>query len=142
MAFLAWTDRSKDVSVPTSLRQDIEKCIMSIDGVTLSPSGFGDVDAYWVNGKEIAHFDDPTTVDLRLTRAGISARRPELKADPRVTLRRSGSDWVEVRVATKDDLAWLTSLVEAAADAHRAPEGSTPKSPPVGAELDRRRRFH
>ena len=128
--------------MPTSLRREIEKSILSVDGVTRSPSGFGDADAYWANGKEIAHFDDATVIDLRLTRASISARRRELKADPRVVLRRGASDWAEIHVHSKDDLDWLRALVEAAADAHRGPEGTTPKAPPVGAELDRRRRFH
>jgi hypothetical protein len=126
----------------TSLRREIENCIMSVDEVTLSPSGLGDADAYWVNGKEIAHFDESTVVDLRLTRGVISERRPDLKADPRVELRRSTSDWVELRVRNHDDLDWLRSLVEAAAHAHRAPAGATPKAPPVGAALERRRRFH
>jgi len=132
----------QDEAMSTSLRREIEKCIMSVDGVKLSPSGLGDADAYWVNGKEIAHFDQSTVVDLRLTRTAISARRPELKADPRVELRRSTSDWVELRVRNRDDLHWLRSLVEVAAQAHRAPEGATPREPPVGVELERRRRFH
>ena len=133
---------TRDEAMSTSLRREIASCIMSVDGVTLSPSGLGDADAYWVNGKEIAHFDESTVIDLRLTRTAIRARRPELKADPRVELRPSTSDWLELRVRGRDDLQWLRSLVEVAAQAHRAPGGEVPKEPPVGAELERRRRFH
>jgi hypothetical protein len=36
----------------------------------------------------------------------------------------------------------VLDLVEAAADAHRAPPGVTPDLPPTGPDLERHRRFH
>ena len=91
-----------------------------LDGVSCAPSQFSDRPAYWVNGKEIAHLEgDGVSLDLRLTRAGISAQRARLKADPRVTLRRSGGDWLELRVASPEDVAFGLELCALAAAAHR-----------------------
>jgi hypothetical protein len=95
-----------------------------------------------VNDTEVAHFDGDDVVDLRLTRSVIRERRQELKADPRVTLRRSGSDWLQLRFQTVADVEFAVTLMEAAVAAHRPPGGVTAEPPPTGADLERRRRFH
>lgn len=127
-----------------ALERSIRKAFRGVDAVLESPSAFGtDEDiAYWVNGKEIAHWDRDGGIDIRLTRKGISARRAELKADERVNLRRSRSDWVQVHCASRKDVALVMDLFEEAVEAHRAPPGQAPKPPPTGAALERRRRFH
>jgi hypothetical protein len=127
-----------------ALERSLRKAFRAVDGVLESPSALGtDEDiAYWVNGKEIAHWDRDGSIDIRLTRKGISGRRAELKADERVDLRRSGSDWVQVRCTSREDVALALDLFEAAVAAHAAPPGQTPKPPPTGADLARRRRFH
>ena len=76
------------------------------------------------------------------SRGVIRDLRAGLRQDPRVTLRKSTSGWVEVRIASSDDVAFVLDLVDRAAAAHRAGPGETPKAPPVGPELERRRRFH
>jgi hypothetical protein len=99
--------------------------LAKLDGVSCAPSQFSDRPAYWVNGKEIAHVEganergDSHSLDLRLTRAQISARRARLKADPRVTLRRSGGDWLELRVASAEDVAFGLELCALAVEAHK-----------------------
>jgi hypothetical protein len=125
-----------------TLRDRVRRALLRVDGIVESPSMFRDEPAFWVNGKEIAHFDGEGVLDLRLTRGVIREHRPQLKADPRVALRRSGGDWVEVRFTAVKDVADVAALAELAAAAHRPPEGSTPKAPPAGPELERRRRFH
>jgi hypothetical protein len=107
----------------------------------VSPSMFSERDALWVDGKEIAHGHDDGTWDLRLTRATIRSMRDELKGDPRVTLRSSTSDWIELAVATEADARYLLALYRRAVEAH-APAARRPRAPPTGAELARRRRFH
>ena len=73
--------------------------LAAIEGVDEGESAFRDGPALWVNGKEIAHFDGPDVVDIRLTAAVIRSRRAELREHPSVTLRRSSSaDWLEVRI--------------------------------------------
>ena len=81
------------------------------------PSRYKDDDAFWLDGREIAHFEGDQVLDLRLTRSVISARRATLKSDPRVELR-PGSDWVTVRVG-RADAALLDELVQWAIDANR-----------------------
>jgi Family of unknown function (DUF5519) len=123
-------------------RERLASGLRNIDGLVESPSMFGTQNGFWCNGKEVAHFDAPDVVDLRLTKAVIRELRPRLRSDPRVALRKSGSDWIEVRVTATDDVAFVVELAERAAAAHRAVLGAVPKSPPVGADLERRRRFH
>jgi hypothetical protein len=113
-----------------------------MEGVVESPSMFGTANAFWCNGKEIAHFDAADAVDLRLTKPVIAELRPVLRNDRRVEFRKAGSDWIEVRVSSRDDVAFVLELAERAVAAHRAVEGQTPKPPPAGADLERRRRFH
>jgi hypothetical protein len=94
-----------------------------------------------VNGTQVANLDDDA-LGLRLTRKVISAHRPRLKADARVDLRRSGSDWIIVRLSGPDAVDLAVELAELAAGAHRPPPGVTSTPPPTGADLARRRRFH
>ena len=105
--------------------------LADIDGVVVSPSGLGDADALWVNGKEIAHLDDASTIDIRIGRKEIRARA--------LASRSTSSDWCEVPTV---DVSFVRELVEVAAAQHRAAPGTTPKAPPTGADLARRRRFH
>ena len=53
---------------------------------------FKDDIGYWVHGKEIARFEDEELIEIRLTREMIRERREELRGDPRVDLRYSGTD--------------------------------------------------
>ena len=125
-----------------ALERSIRASFRAVDGVVESPSALGtDEDiAYWVNGKEIAHWDRDGCVGIRLSRPVIRDRRPALKADERIMS--ITTDWVRVACATRADVSFVLELFEAAADAHRAPAGQTSKPPPAGPALERRRRFH
>jgi hypothetical protein len=111
----------------------------SLDGVEVGDGAFGPGVALWVGRREIAHFDGPNVLDLRLTREVIRVERESLKRDPRVTLRRSASDWLELDVTDRDVDA-ATALIARAVEANRA--SAPPGLPPTGADLERRRRFH
>jgi len=119
------------------LFRDLEK----VDGVVACPSQFSAADALWVNGREVAHKHEHA-LDVRLTRQVIRARRAELRADPRVALRGSTSDWLEVAVHQEDDVHFARALLMLAVDAHRAQAGEQERPPPTRAELERRRHFH
>jgi Family of unknown function (DUF5519) len=125
-----------------SLAGRLADALCRIDGVTESDSVFKDDLAFWVNGTEIAHFESENAIDVRLTRAGIRARRAALRADPRVTLRSGSSDWLTAELGSARDLELVVGLVEAAAAAHRPADGAPGRPPPAGPELARRRRFH
>jgi hypothetical protein len=124
------------------MNEHLREALVEIDGVVESDSAFGHGLAFWVNGKEIAHFEGEDAIDIRLTRQGIRQRRERLRSDPRVILRSGTSDWLEVTIASSDAEDLAIELVEAAATAHRAAPGTLAAPPPSGADLARRRRFH
>ena len=105
-------------------------------------SVFSEGPAYWVNAKQVAHLMGPGVLELRLTKAAISERRAALKADPRVELRRSGSDWLLLRFTSDADIEFAAHLAAVAALAHAPAGGAERNLPPTGADLERRRRFH
>jgi hypothetical protein len=124
------------------MRDALWQILADIDGVVEGESAFREGPAYWANGTEIVHLDGPDRLDIRLTRTGIRQRRDQLRADPRVQLRSSASDWLTVQYHTAADEQFILDLVHAAAAAHQPPAGTTPAPPPTGTDLARRRRFH
>jgi hypothetical protein len=134
--------RQDDAARLAGMTDRLAAALCRIDGVAESDSAFKDGPGFWVNGREIAHFEGASAIDLRLTRAEIRARRVQLRADPRVTLRSSSADWLTVDFGTAADEAFVLELAEIAAAAHRPPDGTAPLLPPSGAALARRRRFH
>jgi hypothetical protein len=125
-------------SAPVNLAL-IQRC-SDIAGVMIGEGALAPGPAAWVGTREIAHFDRDGGFDIRLTKQVIRIRRAELRADPRVSLRASGSDWLEVRVDTEADIDFAVSLVTHAVAANIPT--AKPGLPPTGAALDRRRRFH
>ena len=78
------------------------------------------------------------TLDVRLTKSVIRARRSDLAADGRINLRASGSDWLEVGVSSDADVDLALVLVDTVtANLPQLRRGS-----PLRAELEQRRRFH
>ena len=117
--------------------------LAKVDGVHEGASIFGETDddrAFFVNGKQVVG-EIHGELEIRVTRAVISANRAWLKVDPRVELRKS-SDWLTVHLngPTDDELA--VQLATLAAVAHAPSAGETVKLPPTGSDLARRRRFH
>ena len=105
-------------------------------------SVFSDGPAYWVNGKQVAHFIDDERMELRLTKGVIRELRTALQADSRAEVRSSSSDWIVVRVPGEADIQFVVGLARRAAEAHLPADGAASKPPPTGADLERRRRFH
>jgi hypothetical protein len=126
----------------TPVARKVRKGFLVISGVVESPGIFEEDDAFWMNGKEIGYFQDGGHVfGLRLTKREISARRADLKTDPRVTLKAS-SDWIHMTLATPSDVILALELAAVAADAHRPAKGVPLAPPPTGVKLERMRRFH
>jgi Family of unknown function (DUF5519) len=117
----------------------IHRCA-GLDDAVIGEGAFGPGPAVWVGKREIAHFDNKLTVDVRLTKSVIRARRSELAADGRVKLRSNSSHWLEVGITSAADVDFALLLVRDAVTANlpTAPPGV----PPTGVELQRRRRFH
>lgn len=122
------------------MQDELMERLLSVDGAVVGEGAFSPGPALWVGKCEIAHLDNDQTLDVRLTRKVIASRRSELRADTRVVLRPGTSDWLEVKVESSLDLEFAISLVKeaVAATLKTAPPGS----PPTGADLRGRRRFH
>lgn len=115
----------------------LDSCCAAADAV-VSEGVFTPGPAIWVGKREVAHFDSDGALDLRLTKEVIRHGRDELSADPRVALKRAGSDWIEVQFDPND--LWVRGLVLDTIDANR--NTAPPGEPPTGADLERRQRFH
>ncbi len=96
-----------------SLDAELSQRLLGLEALDQRPSRFGGKDAFFVGKREVAHFEGPGVLDLRLTRREIRSRKDELSADARATLRGS-SDWVELAWFEPEDLDWVLELVEAA----------------------------
>ncbi len=125
----------------SSLRR-LREQIAVLPGVVEGESAFGPGVAYWVDGREVAHFHGDAELELRLTRRQISALRPRLRADDRVLLRKGTSDWLAVSLADESAAELAVELAMLAVQAHLPPDGVALREPPTGADLERRRRFH
>ena len=89
-----------------------------VDGASIGGGAFGAAMGIWVGTREVAHFDDEQSLDVRLTRQVIRQRRDEFRADERVTFRPSTSDWIEAEVH-ETDVEWAAGLVAVAIAANR-----------------------
>lgn len=126
------------MTVPRSgLGRAVVAALRAIPGVAEHPSQFAPRPAWWIDGREFAHFEGGQ-IELRLTRAEISRRRAILKADPRVDLR--SGDWIRVRLAGDADL--VVELAHLAVEANRRRPGERPRPTPDDRALAQRRRFH
>ena len=118
----------------------LASCLDVVDDVTFADGAFSAGPALWVGSREIAHFDQDNTLDLRLTKSSIRSQRQALEDDPRITLRKHQSDWIALSIEPDSNVEWAHAMVAAAVEANRAtaPSGL----PPEDTELARRRRFH
>jgi hypothetical protein len=57
----------------------LHRCCGDTDGVAVGEGAFGPGPALWVGKREVAHFDDERTLDIRLTKDEIRRRRAELR---------------------------------------------------------------
>jgi hypothetical protein len=88
-------------------------------GITVRHSKFGGHgEALWLGKVEIAHCHKEHA-DVRLTRQVVRELGDELRGDARIDLRRSGSDWILVRLRRSDDVDRALELVRRAIRATR-----------------------
>jgi Family of unknown function (DUF5519) len=86
--------------------------------VTIADGAFRPGPAVWVGGREVAHFDNDRTLDVRLTKSEIRKRRSDLAADDRVHLRSGNSDWLEIEIRSETDADFAISIVRTAVAAN------------------------
>lgn len=122
------------------MNEDLIERLGRLHGGSISEGAFSPGPAVWVGKREVAHFDDDQTLDIRLTKKVIRSRRSSLGTDDRIVFRRNSSDWLEVRIESDADMEFALSLVEDAITANL--DTAAPGPPPTGVELQRRRHFH
>lgn len=96
----------------------LRELLLDTASVMERPSRYKADLAYWVDGREIAHFEDDDLLDVRLTQAVIRRHRRTLEDDPRVELR-GRSDWAMVRATGPQDGDLVTQMVQWAIEANR-----------------------
>lgn len=86
-----------------------------IRGLSVRPSHFrtGHTTALWLGEHEIAHVHNGQA-DIRLTRRVVRELGDELRGDARIDLRRSGSDWILVRLRFAPDVERALELLRRA----------------------------
>lgn len=100
-----------------SLDAELRERLLALEALDERPSRFGGKDAFFLGKRELAHFEGPGVLDLRLTRREIRSRKDELTKDPRASLRGS-SDWLELACQEPADLDWILELVQVAVAAN------------------------
>ncbi len=134
------THKSTPSSRFATMMEELFRRLADLDDAVIGEGSFSPGPAVWVGTREVAHGDNDQTLDVRLTKKVIRGRRSGLQGDARIALRSASSDWLEVRVESAADVEFAVLLVRDAIAANLA--GAPPGSPPTGAELERRRRFH
>ncbi len=88
-------------------------------GVTVRQSKFrGHGAALWLGKVEVGHCHKDQA-DIRLTRQVVRELGDELRGDARIDLRRSGSDWILVRLRRSADVDRALELLRRAIRANR-----------------------
>jgi hypothetical protein len=85
-----------------------------LGAVTVQRSRFADKPALFVGRREIAHWEGPGLVDLRITAAGWRKHADEFAADQAVTRRPARRDWIDLRMSSVADVDHLRPLFETA----------------------------
>jgi hypothetical protein len=97
-----------------TVRQEIERRLSELPGLTRRPSRHGDSYSYFAAEREIAHFHGDERMDVRLTKERIPQLKAERVLDSRVTTRGASAEWVAVRIAEPRDISLAVQLVEEA----------------------------
>jgi hypothetical protein len=87
-------------------------------GIETAPSPWTRLPAFFLGGREIAHFQSSRALDFRLTQDVIRRDRDTFRRDPRFTLRPNRSHWVLFTLRSAHDLATAADLFQIAVAAN------------------------
>ncbi len=97
----------------------VVELLLPLGPVTERRSRYGDKPALVVAGqREIAHYEAPGVVDVRITRRGWRRFGPIYDGDRRAQ-RRGRSDWIQLHL-TVDDVEAMSDLLSAVVHANRS----------------------
>jgi Family of unknown function (DUF5519) len=97
-----------------SIREELERKLAAIPGLDRHGSRWGHEHAYFVGGREVAHFHGDGRMDVRLTKERIRELKAEHALDPRVRTRGPSANWATVTLSTPQDLSLALSVIEEA----------------------------
>jgi hypothetical protein len=89
--------------------------VRRLPGVEETRSRWGDVPAFRIDGREFFHAGSDGLLDIRLTRSLIR----ELD-DERLLYRPGSSDWIWLKVESRDDIPFALELAQRALEANAA----------------------
>ena len=125
----------------TPLQEALWLELLGFAGMEEGESAFGGGPALWINAKQAVNFTSEQSIELRLTRSVIRRHKPGLASNPRVTFR-SSSDWLGLHFESEADFPLILELASELPSLYLPPDGTAPKPPPTGADMERRKRFH
>jgi len=102
----------------------LRRALSGVPGLVESASRFGSARrlAWRVGGREIAHLHARPFVDLRLP----PAARRDVADDPRLVPRAGRSEWIECRMESPEDAAFIAALIRRLAMAPPPPPRRRP----------------
>jgi hypothetical protein len=92
-----------------NLKKELQARAGDLTDVEIRPSKFGPPVAFWVNGKEFAHFQRSGSIDIRLTRPLIRRLKPDYRLEIQ-----PGRDWLVAHFESEEDLDFVMKLLEKA----------------------------
>jgi hypothetical protein len=106
------TCQTDEGQLPSTIRRILGRW----PGVEIGKSRFGGLEAFFVEGREFAHFHGPNELDIRLTRRvqRVQRAQPSLLEDERVGFRERPSDWVTYRFENSEDCKCAEALLRLA----------------------------
>lgn len=116
-------------------RKEMEARLADDPRIERKKSRFSEATAFFLDGKEIAHFHEEPEIDLRLTAAGIFAMKALITHESIVSV---SKDWVVIRLESEEDLAFTQDVLERAVKENRArqsrPKGKQTNRAPKAAK--------
>lgn len=100
------TERNDDVCWDAFVAE-----MLTAGAVYESRSRYGDKPALFMDGREIAHLEEPGVIDVRITRAGWSRAKERYGNDPAVRRDSARRDWIELSLNSPADLDRLGALL-------------------------------
>lgn len=92
--------------------------ILSLPNVKSRKSKWQDRQAFFINGREFAHFHSYKQIDIRLTKAYQKTYRYLLEGDMRIKLRNQNSHWLIFEFETEDDILSAFQIIQLAYEAN------------------------
>jgi hypothetical protein len=94
------------------VNRTLEKKILSLPSVERRKSRFNHETAYFIRGREFAHFHSSNEIDIRLTKKRQQRLREQSSCDPRLKFRPHPSDWVSVICRLRKDVHFAFDLAQ------------------------------